>query len=95
QNSWPMLFGAICAAAAALMTALKTGYAPIWPCAVLIITIGIARAIQMRKYEKRTTVLSPEQAADFEPRYMLGAMLYAGVLGLWCAIVLLGTDDPI
>ncbi|MDH8190376.1 hypothetical protein QIG62_27405, partial [Klebsiella pneumoniae] len=77
-------------AAAALMTALKTGYAPIWPCAVLIITIGIARAIQMRKYEKRTTVLSPEQAADFEPRYMLGAMLYAGVLGLWCAIVLLG-----
>ncbi|MBQ8105653.1 MAG: EAL domain-containing protein [Afipia sp.] len=95
QNSWPMLFGAICAAAAALMTALKTGYAPIWPCALLIITIGIARAIQMRKYEKRTTVLSPEQAADFEPRYMLGAMLYAGVLGLWCAIVLLGTDDPI
>jgi hypothetical protein len=37
----------------------------------------------------------PEQAADFEPRYMLGAMLYAGVLGLWCAVVLLGTDDPI
>ena len=95
QNSWPMLFGAICATAAAMMTALKTGYAPIWPCALLIITIGIARAIQMRKYEKRTTVLSPEQAADFEPRYMLGAMLYAGVLGLWCAIVLLGTDDPI
>jgi hypothetical protein len=53
QNSWPMLFGAICAAAAALMTALKTGYAPIWPCALLIITIGIARAIQMRKYEAR------------------------------------------
>lgn len=95
QNSWPMLFGAICAAAAALMTALKTGYAPIWPCALLIMTIGIARAIQMRKYEKRTTVLTPEQAADFEPRYMVGAMLYAGVLGLWCAVVLLGTDDPI
>lgn len=95
QNSWPMLFGAICAAAAALMTALKTGYAPIWPCAFLIITIGIARAFQMRKYEKRTMVLSPEQAADFEPRYMVGAMLYAGILGLWCAVVLLGTDDPI
>ena len=95
QNSWPMLFGAICAAAAALMTALKTGYAPIWPCALLIITIGIARAFQMRKYEKRTTVLTPEQAAEFEPRYMVGAMLYAGALGLWCAVVLLGTDDPI
>ena len=95
QNSWPMLFGAICAAAAALMTALKTGYAPIWPCALLIITIGIARAFQMRKYEKRTTVLTPEQAAEFEPRYMVGAMLYAGALGLWCAVVLLGTDNPI
>ena len=95
QKSWPMLFGAICAAAAALMTALKTGYAPIWPCALLIITIGIARAFQMRKYEKRTTVLTPEQAAEFEPRYMVGAMLYAGALGLWCAVVLLGTDDPI
>jgi hypothetical protein len=35
QNSFAMLFGAICAAAAALMTALKTGYAPIWPCAAI------------------------------------------------------------
>ncbi len=95
QNFWPMLLGTICAAAAALMTAIKTGYFLIWPFALLIVAVGTARAFQMRKYEKRTAVLTPEQAAEWEPRYMIGAMLYAGVLGLWCAVVLLGTNDPI
>jgi diguanylate cyclase (GGDEF)-like protein len=95
QNFWPMLTGSICAGIAALMTALKTGNPWIWPCAILIIVIGTARAFQMRRYETRSGVLSYEQATDFEPRYRVGAVLYACTLGLWCTVVLLGSDDPV
>ncbi len=62
QNFWPILNGTICAAVCALMTALKTGNVWIWPCVVLIVVIGTARAFQMRKYEKRTEMLTPAQA---------------------------------
>jgi diguanylate cyclase (GGDEF)-like protein len=95
QNFWPMLTGTICAVAAALMTALKTGIPWLWPCAILIIVIGSARAFQMRRYEKRVAMLSFAQAAEWEPRYRLGAVLYASALGLWCVLVLLGSDDPV
>ena len=32
QNFWPMFFGSVCAAVAAVMTALKTGNVLLWPC---------------------------------------------------------------
>jgi len=50
QNFWPMLFGSVCSAVAALLTALKTGNVWLWPCAALIVGIGTVRAFQMRKY---------------------------------------------
>jgi diguanylate cyclase (GGDEF)-like protein len=77
------------------LTALKTGNVWIWPCAVLIVVIGTARAFQMRKYEKRTDMLTPAQAEEWEPRYRVGAVLYAAALGLWCVVVLLGSDDAV
>jgi diguanylate cyclase (GGDEF)-like protein len=95
QNFWPMFIGSVCAAAAALMTAVKTGNVLLWPCAVLIIGIGTVRAFQMRKYERRTAVLSFDQAKHWEPRYAVGAMIYAGVLGAWCFITITGNDDAI
>ena len=95
QNFWPMLTGSISAGFAALMTAVKTGNVWIWPCAILIVVIGTMRAFQMRKYEKRTAMLTPEQAANWEPRYRNGAVMYASALGLWCFITLVGTSDPI
>ena len=95
QNFWPMFIGAVSAGAAALMTALKTGNILLWPCAILIVGIGTIRALQMRKYERRTSVLTFEQAKHVEPRYALGAMTYAGALGVWCFITILGSDDPI
>jgi len=95
QNFWPILNGTVCAAILALLTALKTGNVWIWPCAVLIVVIGTARAFQMRKYEKRTDMLTPAQAEEWEPRYRVGAVLYAAALGLWCSVVLLGSDDAV
>jgi diguanylate cyclase (GGDEF)-like protein len=95
QNFWPMFIGSVSGAAAALMTAVKTGNVLLWPCALLLVAIGTARAFQMRRYERRASTLTFEQAKDLEPRYRVGAVLQAGALGLWCFLTILGTDDPV
>lgn len=95
QNFWAMLSGAVCAAVAALMTAVKTGDVWIWPCALAIIAVGTLRAFQMRSFEKRHPTLNAEEAAEWEPSYLIGAVAYACSLGLWSVVVLLGTDDPV
>ena len=95
QNFWPMFVGTVCTAAATVMTALKTGNLLLWPCAALIVGIGTLRAFQMRKYERRTAVLTFDQAKHLEPHYAIGAMVYAGVLGVWCFITIFGNDDAI
>jgi diguanylate cyclase (GGDEF)-like protein len=95
QNFWPMFFGGICAAIAAVMTAVKTGNELLWPIAFLIVGIGTVRAFQMRKYERRTSVLSYDQARALEPRYAFWALAYAAVLGAWCFITILGSNDTI
>jgi diguanylate cyclase (GGDEF)-like protein len=97
QNFIPTLAGTASATIAAVMTALKTGGQSVWPCAVWISIVGIARAIQMRKYEleRRGSALTPERAAWWEPHYKVLADVYASALGLWCFVVVLGSDDPV
>jgi hypothetical protein len=95
QNFWPMFIGAVSAGSAAVMTALKTGNVLLWPCAILIVGIGTIRAFHMRKYERRTSVLTFEQAKHLEPRYAIGAMTYAAMLGIWCFVTIVGSDDTI
>ena len=49
------------------MTALKTGNALLWPCALLIIGSAPSRALDMRNYERRKSPLTPEQAGMGAP----------------------------
>jgi diguanylate cyclase (GGDEF)-like protein len=95
DNPIPMLAGAICAAAAAIMTAIKTGNTLLWPCALLIVIIGVLRALQLHKYQRRNSPLGPEEAAEWQRRYGLGGSVHAGALGLWCVIVITGSGDPV
>jgi diguanylate cyclase (GGDEF)-like protein len=95
QNPAPMFAGAICAGAGALLTAVKTGNPLLWPCAVLIVVIGFIRAVQLHQYGKRKTDLTAAEVMQWESRYMIGASLYAAALGLWCVLVLYGSDDPV
>ena len=67
----------------------------LWPCVVLIIGIGTARAFQMRKHERRTAVLSYDEAKAFEPRYAIGCISYAAVVGIWAFITIYGSDDAV
>ncbi len=95
QDPGPLFAGALCAAVAAFMTALKTGNPWLWPCVGLLVVTGAARALDMRRYKRRKSTLTSKEAARWEIRYQVGAMLYAGALGLWCAIAILGTDDAV
>ncbi|MGY3237850.1 diguanylate cyclase (GGDEF)-like protein [Bradyrhizobium sp. USDA 4472] len=95
QNFWAIFLGSASAAVAAVMTALKTGDARLWPIAFLLIAIGTARAFQMRSYENRTEALSFEEATHLAPRYWAGALSYAAVLGLWAFVVIYLNEDPV
>ncbi|ABE41365.1 putative bifunctional diguanylate cyclase/phosphodiesterase [Rhodopseudomonas pseudopalustris] len=95
QNPAPMFAGALSAAVAAVMTALKTGNHLLWICALLLIATGALRSIDMHNYQRRKGTLTPDDAQRWEMRYQIGAMLYAAALGFWCVIALIGTDDPV
>ena len=95
ENPVPLLAGAVCAGAAALMTAVKTGNQLLWPIALVIVAIGLLRAIEVGRYQKNKATLTPAQVSRWEWRYMFGGSLYAGSLGLWCLVVLIGSDDPV
>src|SRR4051812_49295768 len=74
QNPAPMFAGALTAGIAAVLTAVKTGTELLWPCAAILIVIGAARSLDMRKYQMRKTALTPEDASRWEIRYQVGAI---------------------
>ena len=49
----PLFAGALCAAVAATMTAVKTGDAWLWPCVALLVVTGAVRALDTRQYLQR------------------------------------------
>ncbi len=95
QNPGPMFAGAVFAAIAAVMTALKSGDDLLWPCAALLIVTGAFRAIDMHRYKKRKAALTADDATGWEIRYQIGAMLYAIALGIWCVVALLSSNDAV
>jgi diguanylate cyclase (GGDEF)-like protein len=95
QNPGPMFAGAVFAAIAAVMTALKSGDDWLWPCAGLLILTGAFRAFDMHRYKARKAALTADEATRWEIRYQIGAMLYAIALGIWCVVALLSSDDAV
>ena len=95
QSPALLLVGVGCAAIAATMTAVKTGSAWLWLCVVLLAVTGAARARDMRHYSRRRAGMAPFDPARWELRYQIGALIYSTSLGLWCAAVLLVSDDAV
>ncbi len=95
QDPGPLFVGSLCAAVAALMTAVKTGNVWLWPCVALLVLTGAFRAIDTRRFRRLSASLTPQRVAHWEIRYQIFAMLYAGALGLWCVVAILGTRDPV
>jgi diguanylate cyclase (GGDEF)-like protein len=94
-NPGPLFAGALCAAIAALMTALKTGNVWLWPCVGLLVITGALRALDMGRFTRIRAQMTAEQVACWEVRYQVGAMAYALALGLWCLVALVGSDDAV
>ena len=90
-----VLTGIVFAAVAAAMTALKTGQDLIWACVALLIVAGVVRALDLRRYQARKSTLTAEEAAHWQKRYQIGAMVQAAAIGLWCSITLLSNDDAV
>ena len=95
QNPAPLFAGAIMVAMAAAMTALKTGQVLLWPCVAFLVLSGAARALDMHWYKTRRSVLTADEAARWEVRYQIQAMIYAFALGVWCTVALLSSDDAV
>ena len=95
QNPAPLFAGAVMVAGAAVMTALKTDVILLWPCVAFLIISGAARAFDMHWYMTRRSILTAAEAARWETRYQIGAMVYAIALGTWCAVALLFSDDAV
>ena len=95
EASGTVLTGIIFSAIAAAMTALKTGQNLIWACVALIIMAGVVRAFDLRQYHARKSTLTAEEAAQWQQRYQIGAMIQAAVIGLWCSVTLLSSDDAV
>src|SRR3978361_377001 len=74
QNPAPMFAGVLCAAIAAVMTAVKTGNEWLWVCVALLVLTGTARALDMRHYQVRKSGLTENEAGHWEIRYQIGAM---------------------
>src|SRR3981081_456774 len=95
QNPGPMFAGALFAAVAAVMTALKSGDNLLWPCVALLIVTGAVRAFDMHKYKTRESILTADEAARWEIRYQLGALFYAIALGIGCFVALTSRDAAV
>ena len=88
-----MLAGAICVAVAATLTAWKTDNPWLWACTVIVLIIGVARAIQMRRFE-RDKPRTIEAARRWELEYTIGAVAWCGMQGVWCLIGIGFESDP-
>ena len=90
-----VLTGIIFSAMAATMTALKMGQDLIWVFVPLLIVAGAVRAFDLRRYQARKSTLTAEEAAQWQQRYQIAAMIQAAIIGLWCSVTLLVSDDAV
>jgi hypothetical protein len=95
EATGPLLAGIIFVTIAAAMTALKTGQNLTWACVSLLIMAGAARAFDLRRYQARKSTLTAEEAAQWQKRYQIGAMMQSAAIGIWCSVTLLSSDDAV
>jgi diguanylate cyclase (GGDEF)-like protein len=91
----PLLAGLVFVTIAAAMTALKTGQNLTWACVALLIMAGAVRAFDLQRFLPRKSTLTAEEAAQWQQRYQIAAMIQAAAIGIWCSLTLLSSDDAV
>jgi diguanylate cyclase (GGDEF)-like protein len=91
-----LLTGAFGTILAAFVTAWKTGEPLLWACAIAMMVIAGARAVDMVIFRKRRADVTAIGAARYwELRYVIGSTVYVLVMGLWCFLTFVITSDPL
>src|SRR5487761_2347931 len=91
----PLFAGIVFVAIAAAITALKTEQTLTWACVALIIAAGAIRAFDLHRFLPRKSILTAEEAAQWQKRYQTGALIQAAAIGIWCSVTLLSSDDAV
>ncbi|PIT04287.1 diguanylate cyclase [Bradyrhizobium nitroreducens] len=91
----PLLAGLVFVSIGAALTALKTAEPLIWACVGLLALAGVIRAFDLHLYQKRKATLTAAEAARWQKRYQIGAMIQAAAIGTWCSTTLLASDDAV
>ncbi len=94
MNPVPMILGAFGPAIAGAVIAVMSGDPVVWLSVPLFVMVGAARALQMYRYQKRSSALTATEAAVWEKRYLWGALAHGVALGIWSSTVLLRVDSP-
>jgi diguanylate cyclase (GGDEF)-like protein len=95
ENPVPLFASVVFVVVAAALTALKTGEYPIWACVALLIVAGAVRVFGLQRYQARKSTLTANENAQWKKRYMIGAMIQAAAIGIWCSTTLLSSDDAV
>ena len=95
-NDFRSLFvGAIAASGTALITAYKSGEPLLYVCSAMIALVACARGWDVSQYQKRRArIVSLDEAAQWERRYVAGAAAHVMLLGMWCLVAFIKTSDP-
>jgi diguanylate cyclase (GGDEF)-like protein/PAS domain S-box-containing protein len=102
DGSFALLAGGAGAAAAMLLTAVKTQNRLLWLCTAGFALVTVLRALDMFGYERarlarlsETSMPAREVVQRWEFRYAIGAGIHHALLGLWCLIGIGFTSDAV
>jgi diguanylate cyclase (GGDEF)-like protein len=91
-----LLVGSIGTVTAALVTGVKADEPLLFLCALGMVIVSIARALDMRAFAKAASrPLTAEAARGWELRYVIGASAYVAILGAWCLVAFGTSSDPL
>ena len=89
-----LFLGSAAASLAALLTAWKTGEVLLLACAIAIAVVAGLRALDMRAYARlRPSMKTMVAVRRWENRYIVGAAIYAALLGGWTFLTFYLTED--
>jgi diguanylate cyclase (GGDEF)-like protein len=86
--------GALGTLCAALITAWKANSVALLYCALAMVAVTCARAVDMHRFRRCQKNLSVQAARNWEFRYAFGASVYVAVMGVWCLTALTTISDP-
>ncbi len=90
-----LFIGSMAAACCTLLSAWKTGSAVLLGFAVAIALVAVVRVIEIGAYGRaRAGLKTVGDLRRWEVRYVIGATISDGLLGVWCFVTFAATDDP-